>query len=176
MEATVLFLKDESINPYRGSVPVERIQNVVRSKHTDLYNIVVGSRHNSWRRYVERHPDVFHLFAVEDGKWRMRLIQHADWEEGDRKEQADRQSKEEHLVACLFLFLQRLGGRGCKVDEFMDAYPTLPPNLALIQAGKEDQIYPLPARGDLVRFVRRHPDNFFYDPDSLSMGLRPGLT
>ena len=61
-------------------MPVERIQNVVRSKHADLYNTVVGTRHNSWRRYVERHLDAFHLFSVEDGKWRMRLVQHENWE------------------------------------------------------------------------------------------------
>jgi len=172
-DTTVLYLKDESINPYRGSVPVERIQNVVRSKHADLYNTVVGTRHNSWRRYVERHPDVFHLFSVEDGKWRMRLVQHEDWEEGDRQEQAERQSKERHLIGCLSLYLERQQNMSCKVDEFMAAYPTLPQNQFFrSQFGDEDCLHPLPARGDLVRFVRRHSSHFIYDSETLSMVLK----
>eukprot|EP00667_Euglena_gracilis_P002686 EG_transcript_2691 len=169
-ETTILYLQDETINPFRGSVPVERIQNVVRSKHADLYNTVVGTRHNSWRRYVERHPDVFHLFSVEDGKWRMRLVQHENWEEGDRQEQVERQSKEQHLITCLSLFLERRQGMSCKVDEFMESYPTLPPNLGVHDL---ESVHPLPARGDLVRFVRRHACYFMYDPDTLSLSLKP---
>eukprot|EP00668_Euglena_longa_P006864 GGOE01008201.1.p1 GENE.GGOE01008201.1~~GGOE01008201.1.p1 ORF type:complete len:897 (-),score=110.54 GGOE01008201.1:631-3066(-) len=171
-ETTIIYLEDETINPFRGSVPVERIQNVVRSKHADLYNTVVGTRHNSWRRYVERHPDVFHLFSVEDGKWRMRLVQHENWEEGDRLEQVERQSKEQHLISCLSLFLERRQGMNCKVDEFMEAYPTLPPNQGLLDI---ESTHPLPARGDLVRFVRRHSCFFVYDPDTLSLSLKTDL-
>lgn len=34
------YLSDCSINPYKGSVPLERIQNIFRAKHSDLYEQV----------------------------------------------------------------------------------------------------------------------------------------
>jgi hypothetical protein len=49
------YLLDASINPYQGSVPVERIQNLFRSRNPELYDQVVGSKHSAWKRYIERN-------------------------------------------------------------------------------------------------------------------------
>lgn len=38
-----------------GSVPVEKIQNILRCQHRDLYDKVVGSKHRSWNKFVEKH-------------------------------------------------------------------------------------------------------------------------
>jgi hypothetical protein len=172
-DATTALMQSDSINPFWGSVPVERIQNAARAKHAELYNAVVGSRHNSWRRFVERHPDAFHLFALEDGKSRMRLIQHVHWEEGDRREVEERRQREAHLALCLDLHLRGRPNGFCRVDEFMNAYPSLPPNCLPGASINGTPVHALPARGDLVRFVRRHADRFVYDADTLSMGLKP---
>ena len=77
---TVGILTDPLLNPYQGSIPVERTQNICRSKYPLLYDLVVGSRHNSWRRFLERHSDVFGVLSVDDGKWRMRWLEHIDWQ------------------------------------------------------------------------------------------------
>lgn len=31
--------------------------------------------------------DLFHIFCVENGNWRMRLHSHRDWKDGDQREQ-----------------------------------------------------------------------------------------
>ena len=56
----------------------------------------------------------------------------------------------------------------------MAAYPTLPQNLIRCKTGDgaEELLHPLPARGDLVRFVRRHSTHFIYDSETLSMVLK----
>jgi hypothetical protein len=162
----VKHLQTPEINPFRGSVPIERLQNVLRTYYPDLYNTVVGTKHNSWRRFVERHNNVFHVFCIDGGKWRMRLLIHTDWQIGDREEQNNRAARESHLIECLLMYMETKPDGACKVDEFMDAYPHLPQN----DPTSLDYI-PLPARGDLVRFTRRHPLYFVYDPDTLS--IRP---
>lgn len=163
---TQTYLDSKDVNPYKGSVPMERIQNAMRSKHPDLYHTVVGTWHNSWRRYIERHADVFHLFSIEDGKWRVRLLIHTNFAEGDLKEQQDRDGKENHLIKCLVNFLQPSASKSCKVDDFMAAYPTL------LENSQSEAPVDLPARGDLVRFVRRHSAFFGYDAENLSILLK----
>jgi len=39
-----------------GSVPVEKIQNILRCQHRDLYDKVVGSKHRSWNKFTRRPP------------------------------------------------------------------------------------------------------------------------
>jgi hypothetical protein len=164
-------LEDANMNPYKGSVPVERIQNVIRAQHGPLYTLIVGSRHNSWKRFLEFHPRTFHLFCVDDGKWRMRLVRHCDWREADLQEQEERHTRDSHLIGCLATFLRTQPNGHCRVDDFRNAYPSLPQNRTP-DGGKEPP-YPLPARGDLTRFVRRHPARFIYDKDNFSIILRP---
>ena len=71
----VSFMNDTNINPYLGSVPSERIQNIFRNRHGRLYEVVVRSRNSTWPKYIQKHSDVLHQFFV-DGKWRMRLLTH----------------------------------------------------------------------------------------------------
>eukprot|EP00668_Euglena_longa_P036697 GGOE01047179.1.p1 GENE.GGOE01047179.1~~GGOE01047179.1.p1 ORF type:complete len:194 (-),score=53.28 GGOE01047179.1:151-732(-) len=166
---TIQFLEDAAINPYKGSVPVERIQNVVRTKCPDLYSKVVGCSHGSWKKYVEKHDEVFHLFSVEEGKWRMRLVKHTDYKIGDELESAARLAWDEHFTKTLIAHLKSLPSRSCKVDDFMAVYPSLPGNLCKPDGSLE---FPLPPRGDLVRFVRRHPQHYSYDPSVFLISLK----
>jgi len=169
---TIQFLEEPSINPYKGSVPVERIQNVVRTKCPDLYSKVVGRSHGSWKKYVEKHDEVFQLFSVEEGKWRMRLVKHTEYKIGDEKEVAARLAWEAHFTKTLIAHLRNLPSRTCKVDEFMAQYPHLPGNVLLPDGSLE---FPLPPRGDLVRFVKRHPQYFTYDQSLFLIGLKSTL-
>ena len=168
-ESTIHFLEDSTINPYCGSVPVERIQNVVRTKVPDLYSKVVGTRHGSWKKYVEKHEEVFQLFSVEEGKWRMRLLKHTDYKIGDEREIAARVAWEKHFTQTLLSYLQSVPEQKCRVDDFMQKYPELPCNQRKADGSLE---FPLPPRGDLVRFVKRHPQYFGYDPTIFLISMK----
>lgn len=164
------YLLDASINPYQGSVPVERIQNLFRSRNPELYDQVVGSKHSAWKRYIERNSDIFSIFPIEEGKWRMRLLCHQDWKTGDQKEEAARDAWEQHFTAVLLMYLQNCTEQSSTLDDFMAAYPAMPQSKA--QAGDRGELYTLPHRGDLVRFLRRSTV-FTYDQASFLISLRP---
>lgn len=166
----VEFLLDTTINPYQGSVPVERIQNLFRSRYPGPYDEVVGNKHSAWKRFIERHNDVFSIFPIEEGKWRMRLLCHEDWKAGDQKEEAARDAWEHHFTAVLTSFLQEREDKASTLDAFMAAYPNLPEN-AIKGAETDAPEYPLPHRGDLVRFLRRSAV-FSFDPTSFRIGFR----
>jgi hypothetical protein len=133
----------------------------------------VGVKHNSWRRFLERHPDQFEVFAVDDGKLRMRWLPHFNWKAGDDLEQADRALREAHFVLCIFSHLRRQDAADSTVDAFIEAYPTLDENAARMR--RNDPPIPLPPRGDLVRFVKRHPSFFDYDAKTLRIMLKEPL-
>lgn len=157
---TIGYLMDPEINRYKGSVPVEKIQNILRCQHRDLYDKVVGSKHRSWNKFVEKHQETFELFSIEDGKWRMRLTSHTDYKLGDQREKQARETEDAHFLKALTQYLLSLPERACKVDDFIAAYADLPCNKVLPDGTLE---HPLPKRGDFVRFVKRHAKNFAYD-------------
>jgi len=169
-DITVGYLMDKEINRFHGSVPVEKIQNILRCQHRDLYDKVVGSKHRSWNKFVEKHQDTFELFSIEDGKWRMRLTSHTNFRLGDRKEKEARETEDLHFLKALTQYLHSLPDRACKVDDFIAAYPDLPCNRLLPDHTLE---HPLPKRGDFVRFVKRHSKNFAYDPSMYVIRLLP---
>ena len=143
-------LEDPTVNPYRGSVPVERIQNAVRMKVPELYRIVIGSRHGSWKKYVANHTDVFELFPMDQGKWRLRLLKHEDYKAGDEKEMVDRAKVEKHFIETLCMHLKGLPEQSSTVDHFLASYPELPCNVRKADGTLET---PVPPRGDLVRYA-----------------------
>ena len=168
-EIIVGFLSDPNINPYKGSVPVERIQNIFRGKHADLYEAVVGNKHSAWRRYIERNSDILRDFPIEDGKWRMRLLAHVEWQRGDQQEEAARNAWDTHLTQTLTVYLESQHGRTSTLDAFMSAYPGLP-QYRFNQEGPKTYTS-LPHRGDLVRFIRRSW-KFSYEQQSFLIGFR----
>eukprot|EP00667_Euglena_gracilis_P001492 EG_transcript_1492 len=151
------FLDSKEWNPNKGSVPSERVQNCIKGKYPGLYRSVVGAYYsNQWHRFIQTHggPEGFELFLVQDGKravWRIRLEKHTNYKEADELEKQDREKNERHLLHCLLLYLQKVGG-SCKVDEFITEYET-----------QVTDRHELPKRGDFVRFVRRYVEYFDYD-------------
>lgn len=70
------YMEEDYINPLRGSVPLERIQNIIHSFYLELYDIVIKNKYKGkWRDYIKAHQDVFHLFCIyqnNNKKLRMR--------------------------------------------------------------------------------------------------------
>eukprot|EP00996_Jenningsia_fusiforme_P002726 NODE_3547_length_957_cov_3.842511_g3257_i0.p1 GENE.NODE_3547_length_957_cov_3.842511_g3257_i0~~NODE_3547_length_957_cov_3.842511_g3257_i0.p1 ORF type:complete len:218 (+),score=19.74 NODE_3547_length_957_cov_3.842511_g3257_i0:54-656(+) len=164
-----LYLDDRAFNRFGGSVALEKLQNLMRSRHPDLYADVVGFGQNAWRNYLRQHQMLFAVFAKDENQLRVHLTSNLGWEFADACEARVRNATESHLVACITEFLAQKctssptspsglpGVPGVPVDEFIAAYPSLP----LVACNPE--AFPLPPRGDLVRFIRKHPGHFYYD-------------
>jgi hypothetical protein len=151
----IKLLNDPSRNPYGGSMPLEKIQNILSSDngpYTQLYNEAVGKGKGKLSMFLSKHPEIT-VFGLEGGKkWRVRLTDNKDYEKGDQKEKAAIEAKEKHLLRTLEQYLNEQKDRSCEVDNFIKAYPTLPE-----ATGPDGKLkYELPNRGDLVRFVLKH--------------------
>jgi hypothetical protein len=91
---------------YRGSLPSERVQNIIKKDYAELYDaVVVGRFKKKWHKFVQHFPDTFHLFTrparpapEQEFSWRIRLTWSEDWEEADRQEEELRAERERELV------------------------------------------------------------------------------
>jgi len=154
-------MKNDAINPFQGSIPTERIQNFIHSYYPELYNKVIKKKYNhKWINYLEAHKDVFHLFYVDNdnnNKQRIRLRSNVYWELGDKKEMENKNKMEEFFVKTLTTFLKEKTEHKCKVDEFYQYY------LLILKKNQDKFIYfrKLPARGDIVRFIKKKYKHLF---------------
>ena len=157
----VEYMKDKHINPFEGSVPVERIQNIVRSLHPETYNIVVQQKyHGKWRHYVEANANVFVLLQDINDKQKIRIRLHSNdnWETGDIKEKQNQKNIEDHIIKHLYKFIEKNGNNVCQMDEFYQYY------YSTIKKNQDNFIFrKLPLRGDIVRFIKKHNHLFQYD-------------
>jgi hypothetical protein len=137
-------LSNEERNPHKGSMPLERVQNILSSEaYADLYDRAVGKGKGRLREFLNRHSDIT-VFGLEDGKkWRVRLTSNVHYAEGDERESQAAKEKEDYIVGELEGFLAEV--RTCDVDAFIAHY----------QNG-DARKYVLPNRGDLVRLVLKH--------------------
>ena len=91
-EAILLQLILDYFQGYGGSIPSERIQNILKRDHGDLYHsVVVTWYRRRWHRFMEYNSKSFILFwrtsAHDSVCWRIRLASSKDWEETDRVEE-----------------------------------------------------------------------------------------
>lgn len=175
-EIAIHLLENRKVNPFEGSVPLEKIQNILscsRGPYTDLYHAVVGKGKGKLIQFFNQYPETFEHFGIEDGKWRLRLTRHKNFRFGDQCEKATRQAEVTHLLGALRFYLERQPGYWCKVDDFIEAYEHLPCN---VRTPDGSLVLPLPPRGDLVRFVEKHTDCFRYEkcPKTFIIHLCPG--
>ena len=166
---TLFYLRSHMHNPFKGvfahgfvhspslatgSMPVERLQNLVSLNHPVLYAAVVGKRRRGWLWFLERHTDVMVVFLVDTSR-RVRWLGHPRWKAGDIQETAARNAMRQHIQAMLCRYLHQWQGETQTVDDFIHAYKYLPGNAC--------RLVPLPPRGDLVRLIRQSSDLFLYD-------------
>ena len=91
-EAILLQLIVDYFQGYGGSIPSERIQNILKRDHGDLYHsVVVTYYRRRWHRFIEYNSKSLMLFwrtsAHDSVCWRIRLASSKDWEEVDRVEE-----------------------------------------------------------------------------------------
>ena len=156
---------DRVVNPFGGSVPVEKVQNVLVARHTSLFRRVVGGKRGAWLAFLARHRTTFVVFVDVYRKLRrVRLLWQAGWRMADEQEEFHRIGHEQYLVAALVHFLvMQPEGRQRTVDAFMHAYPEL--------SFAHATLAPLPRRGDLVRVIRKHHHLVRFDRDTFELSL-----
>jgi len=96
----------EFFGEHRGSIPSERVQNIIKATRPELYEAVVTRQFKKkWNRFLEHLPQTFILFTKpntpardEDFCWRIRLTKGpAGWEEVDAEEDTQRLQREEEV-------------------------------------------------------------------------------
>jgi hypothetical protein len=86
VQILVAYMKDPAINPWGGSVAVERLQNLMWAEHPELHRKIFIPRRGSWIKFITRHSRVFGSF--DEGSTLKVYLRHsrswyaADWWRG----------------------------------------------------------------------------------------------
>ena len=105
-EAILLQLIVDYFQGYGGSIPSERIQNILKRDHGYLYHsVVVTYYRRRWHRFIEYNSKSLMLFwrtsAHDSVCWRIRLASSKDWEEVDRVEELKKDSWITERLRCM---------------------------------------------------------------------------
>lgn len=165
-------LQNRDVNPYLGTVAIEKIQNICKIRFPDLYAAVVGKSH--WKDWVERHHHFFVIEYNQAKQMRLRLRKNDHWVWADALGDAERREYYIHLRACLMQFALLLDKRSYSINMFIGAYPSryrfddadrylceLFQEACLTQ-GIISHRFPLLKRGDLVKYIRRYCHSTVY--------------
>ena len=165
---TILF--DRWVNPYAGSLPVEKVQNTVLLRHPDLFRRVVGHKSRGWLDFLNRHRTVFVVFLDPFRNLRrVRVIDQRDWQVADEREEMERLATEQSIIGAVVNFVvMQPEGRRCTLDAFIDAYPQLP---FVRTSPLGEPTARMLRRGDLVRLIRRYSCVIRFDNDSFELSL-----
>eukprot|EP00669_Euglena_mutabilis_P009068 TRINITY_DN401_c0_g3_i1.p1 TRINITY_DN401_c0_g3~~TRINITY_DN401_c0_g3_i1.p1 ORF type:complete len:430 (+),score=72.12 TRINITY_DN401_c0_g3_i1:117-1292(+) len=140
-----------------GSLPSERVQNVIKKEHRELYDAVFVSARfgKKWHRFLAHHADTFQLFTIpsnptadQDYCWRIRLTGNEDWEAADLAEEKRRAVQEGFLLARMHDLLAARPGHSAPMAEIIHELNHEAP--APAQANRDDD-----AEGDVPRRIRK---------------------
>lgn len=160
MRGVLALLLDDRYNPQAGSLTIERLQNLAFQWFPVAYRAVMQRRRGGteapssrsrrprkvFRRFLDAHPD--RLGVWEDPATGLQHVFRRDeacWLENDRRARLERRSREAWVLRCLWEHVADVPESS--LDAFRAAHPSPP----------------VPARGDLVRLLRRRSDLFWFD-------------
>ena len=118
-EADLVRIVVDQFRGYAGSLPSERLQNVVKATYPTLYAAVVDARYRRrWNAFLQAHPTAFTLAQVPAAAdpaqpaWRLYLAPNAGrWWAVDAARRDDEAVLRDHLAAEL-----RTGGAPASID------------------------------------------------------------
>jgi hypothetical protein len=155
----------------KGSLPSERVQNVIKKDYADLYEAVVVARfRKKWHKFLQHCSHTFHLFTRpaqpapnQDYCWRIRLANNPDWEEADQQDEEYRARRDKELMdkvqsilaaspdqQCLMIDVINELNKDIKGDDLDDAED-------VADAGRRGRKI---RAGDLKRLMRKCNSNF----------------
>eukprot|EP00667_Euglena_gracilis_P009498 EG_transcript_9655 len=105
----------------KGSLPSERVQNVIKKDYAELYEQVVVARfRKKWHKFLQHCSDTFHLFTRpaqplpnQDYCWRIRLVNNPNWEEADVQEEEFRAQRDRELLDKVHSILTSAPNKEC---------------------------------------------------------------
>lgn len=141
----VTYLRDRGLNPHQGSLPLEKLMNVLRLRQPILAN-VVGTSKASFLAFVERHSGVLGSHLDDDGLLvRIFLRHNVDYALRDAAKGAADRCHDEQTEETLTHFLAMQPGQCATIDACMEI------------TGHRMR------RGDLARFLRMRQSKFELD-------------
>lgn len=151
----------------QGSLPSERVQNVIKKDYADLYEQVVVARYRKkWHKFLQHCSDTFHLFTRpaqpapnQDYCWRIRLVNNNDWEEADQVDEEFRAKRDRELLDKVQAILNSCPEKQCLMIDVINDL-----NKDAKDDGDDSEGYNRKARkiraGDLKRLMRKCNSNF----------------
>ena len=170
----------------KGSLPSERVQNVIKRDHEELYAAVVGAQFKKkWNHFIQHRPDLFQLFSrrvrngdKEELAWRIRLTSATNWEEVDREHEEMRADREIELMKkTLALLLQSPDHEAPVADvvqqlnEQFGLDPQATGSFLDCSSNRPRRI----RRGDLRRLAEKYKDLMFYEVKKVEEQTKPYL-
>uniref|UniRef100_A0A7S1I7H0 Uncharacterized protein n=1 Tax=Eutreptiella gymnastica TaxID=73025 RepID=A0A7S1I7H0_9EUGL len=165
-----------------GSVPSERVQNIIKKEQPELYEAVVTRQFKKkWHKFLEQFPNKFILFTKpaqpapeEDFCWRIRLTDGpAGWEAADAQEELRRQEWEEEVLRRVVALLQSCPDQTSSMNEIINelnahlAAPTVPEDPSPSAATLHRRVRVV----DLKKLLRRSGTHQFRVDDTPSQSL-----
>eukprot|EP00668_Euglena_longa_P007993 GGOE01009616.1.p2 GENE.GGOE01009616.1~~GGOE01009616.1.p2 ORF type:complete len:317 (-),score=42.28 GGOE01009616.1:675-1595(-) len=173
LEAQLVQCIIEYFGDCKGSLPSERVQNVIKKDFAELYEQVVVARfRKKWHKFLQHCSDTFHLFTRpaqpepnQDYCWRIRLVNNSDWEEADVQEEELRAQRDKELLDKVHSILNSVPNKECPMIEVINE---LNKDVKGEEAGKDDnedfELHNRKGRkiraGDLKRLMRKCNSNF----------------
>lgn len=179
LEARLIQCIIEYFGDCKGSLPSERVQNVIKKDYPELYEQVVVARfRKKWHKFLQHCSDTFQLFTRpaqpapnQDYCWRIRLVNNADWEEADLQEEEFRAKRDQELLDKVHAILLNSPDTQCSmIDVINELNKDLKSEEGCRDGNEEDDAsadfdsHTRKARkiraGDLKRLMRKANSNF----------------
>lgn len=156
----------------KGSLPSERVQNVIKKDYAELYEAVVVARfRKKWHKFLQHCADTFHLFTRpaqpapnQDYCWRIRLVNNPDWEEADQLDEEFRARRDKDLLDRVHAILSSSPDKQCLMIDVINEMNKDIKGEDAKDDEEEAEPHSRKARkiraGDLKRLMRKCNSNF----------------
>ena len=152
-DIVVALMENIIVNPFQGSIAIEKIISILKYKHNDLYNSYIGSKsiYKKFIHFLESYPEYFTIILTTDNI-RLRLTKNENWEYGDYIEEKTKRDNDYNLEQNLIIYLSTYGS-----DDITNIMCHINTTIK---------------RGDLVRFIKRRSNIFNFNNNSFVVSLQ----
>lgn len=163
----VAVLMDPENGTQGGSMPLERMQNIISSgKYESLYEETVGKGKGKLRTFLQTHCQEMEIFSLENGKkWRIRMKIDTQYNSIDEKSTKESIRKERFRILIVLTICYREYDKACDLDTIVNGYNGVaqkfhdelrdhPDDDATFLFAKNIQ------RGDFNRFLQKYAGNY----------------
>eukprot|EP00667_Euglena_gracilis_P029095 EG_transcript_38021 len=99
LEMLEILLDNPKVNKHGGSVPVEKLHNLLQDRYGRLLQRVLQG--GTFAEFVSRHPGRFVVFFASPTRQHVRAVWHRDWREADQRAKEEYLSTKSHVLRAL---------------------------------------------------------------------------